>query len=268
MARIKNHKPIIILLALFFFIVSFVGLFAPGLPDIERVRVKNQEIVISQGNTLLANTQLDMINTSKIKNEDIDSLNKEFKMNNSDFTISNNETKTNFASINNKNIKYKNKKVEDKNVLQNNIKKVLESNNTTMVLKNSNQYKKEFEKYRYKNINWGLWKSRFVNKILDDSMYIRSLDNYGLGTWFYYSFKVSNTGEIFDITIFSLYLNSEDRLKIRELIESYSGRSITIFPEGSKRKEVLVKAIMLLGDNEQKANSSNFGDTERVKIRY
>ena len=57
-------------------------------------------------------------------------------------------------------------------------------------------------------------------------------------------------------------------MKIRSLIRSYEKMPITVFPENSKRKKAKIKAIMLLGDTEQKANSSSFVDTERVKIRY
>ena len=124
------------------------------------------------------------------------------------------------------------------------------------------------ERYAYRNINWGTWKSRFVNRILDDSLFIKSLDAYGIGTWFYYSFVVTNTGEIHDVTVLSLYLTESDKLQIRALIRSYEKTPITIFPANSKRKKAKIKAIMLLGDSEQKANSSNFLDTERVKIKY
>jgi hypothetical protein len=123
------------------------------------------------------------------------------------------------------------------------------------------------DEYVYDNVDWSRWKSNFVNRILDDSLYIRSLDAYGIGTWFYYSFVVTNTGEIHDVTVFSLYLTESDKLQIRALIRSYEKSPITVFPENTKRKKAKIKAVMLLGDSEQKASSSNFLDTERVKIK-
>ena len=124
------------------------------------------------------------------------------------------------------------------------------------------------DKYKYQDIDWSTWKSNFVNRILDDSMYITSLDLYGVGTWFYYSFNVTDKGEIKDVFVFSLYLNDDDKRQIRDLIRSYAHKPITIFPKDSQRKKAKVKAIMLLGDTESKSNASNFNDIEKIKIKY
>ena len=42
----------------------------------------------------------------------------------------------------------------------------------------------ELQDMLVKNIDWSTWKSEFINKILDESMSITSLDDYGVGTWF------------------------------------------------------------------------------------
>ena len=175
----------------------------------------------------------------------------------------------NINNVQNNRIKYKNSDPFD-DIGQNTKYRSGSSNlsNNNLNFQNSAKYKREMQKYRYQNIDWGTWKSRFVNRILDDSLYIKSLDTYGIGTWFYYSFVVTDKGEIHDVTVFSLYLTDDDKLQIRKLIRSYEGSYITKFPKDSKRKKAKVKAIMLLGDTEQKANSSNFSDNERVKIRY
>lgn len=129
-------------------------------------------------------------------------------------------------------------------------------------------YRSDMDKFKYQDIDWSTWKSNFVNRILDDSMYITSLDFYGLGTWFYYSFNVTDKGEIKDVFVFSLYLNENDKRQVRELIRSYAHKPITIFPKDSQRKKAKVKAIMLLGDTETKSNASNFNDIEKIKIKY
>ena len=141
-------------------------------------------------------------------------------------------------------------------------------NNYNVGFNNNNDYRNEMDKYKYQDIDWSTWKSNFVNRILDDSMYITSLDLYGLGTWFYYSFNVTDKGEIKDVFVFSLYLNDEDKKQIRQLIRSYAHKPITIFPKDSQRKRAKVKAIMLLGDTESKSNASNFNDIEKIKIKY
>lgn len=269
MARIKNHKPIIIFLVILLPIISLAVLTAPDMRHIKRVRVHNKNIVISQGNTSMYHSEVGLNNSSQIQNQDIDSLNKEWGINNADVKIKNNETDANFGIINNKDINYNNNSLHQNNGnIRNTHDGSLNNNQIGVDFQNNPRYKRAMEKYRYQDINWGTWKSRFVNKILDDSLYIKSLDNYGLGTWFYYSFTVTNTGDIHDVVVFSLYLLDEDKSKIRALIRGYGGTPITIFPKDSERKKVKVKAIMLLGDTEQKAKPSNFGDTERVKIRY
>ena len=82
--------------------------------------------------------------------------------------------------------------------------------------------------YGYEDIDWNVWKSNFINKILDDSMDITSLNDYSVGTWFYYSFNVTNTGEIKDVTIRSFNLKEADKQKIRNMIYNYSHKRIRV----------------------------------------
>lgn len=262
MPRIKNHKPIIIILVILLFVLSVSVFFAPDMKPVTRVKVHNKNIVISQGTTAISNTRVGMDNSSKIQNEDINSLNKEFNVNNSDVGIGNKSSKVKFNNVRGSRVKYKNADPFD----DINFNSKFRSN--SLPFQNTARYRREMQKYTYQNINWGTWKSRFVNRILDDSLYIPNLDTYGIGTWFYYSFVVTDTGEIHDVTVFSLYLTEEDKLLIRSLIRSYEGMPITKFPEGSKRKKAKIKAIMILGDSEQKANASSFLDSERVKVPH
>ncbi len=268
MARIKNHKPIIIFLTLLLPLISIAVLFAPNMRPIKRVRVHNKNIVISQGNTSLYSSNIGLNNSSTVQNQDITSLNKELGINNQDVNFRNNNSNVASGEINNWDIHYNNTTIKSDNRIVGNFGGKIGTNQVGVDFQNNPRYKQAMEKYRYQDINWGTWKSRFVNKILDDSLYLKSLDNYGLGTWFYYSFTVANTGEIHDVFVFSFYLLEEDKNRIRALIRGYEKTPITIFPKNSERRTVRVKAIMLLGDTEQKAKPSNFGDRERVKIRY
>ena len=127
---------------------------------------------------------------------------------------------------------------------------------------------KQKQHYIYKNIDWNTWKSEFVNKILDDSIYIESLDNYKKNTWFYYSFFVTATGRIEDIKIISFALKQEDRKLVKKLIKSYEYDDITVFPANTKKRRVKVEAVMILGDYEKKSNPSDFNENEKVKLPY
>lgn len=256
MARIKNHKALITLLVIWLFVLSFSVFFAPDMKPVKRVRVQNRAIVISQGNPEINNTHIGTKNNSaNIQNKDMESFNKELGVNNHDVNIDKNG-KVNYNNIGSSHNSSSRVKFNSTDI-----------NGRDLGFNHNSKYSRDMEKYDYKKIDWGTWKSRFVNRILDDSLYIRSLDAYGIGTWFYYSFVVTNTGEIHDVTVFSLYLTESDKLQIRALIRSYEKSPITVFPENTKRKKAKIKAVMLLGDSEQKASSSNFLDTERVKIK-
>lgn len=130
------------------------------------------------------------------------------------------------------------------------------------------QKNSEDDEYRYQNIDWNKWKSNFVNKILDDSVAIKELDNYQDGAWFYYSFIVDNEGRISNISIRSPYLKAADKQKVADLINSYKYKSITRFPQNSTRKTVRVNAVMLLSNSTTKhAKPKDFNDTEVVKYK-
>jgi hypothetical protein len=118
------------------------------------------------------------------------------------------------------------------------------------------------------DISWNTWKSNFINRVLDDSMTIQSINDYKIGTWFYYSFEVTNTGEIQNIKVTSFSLKKEDKAEVIKLIQSYAHKDITVFPRNSKRKKAKVDAIMLLGETESKSSPSDFNDLERVRLHY
>lgn len=207
--------------------------------DMKVVKFKNQGIALHQESANIKNTNVDIsIKDSNIKNEsntkfnntDLSFDNKEINTQNSDIVDFSNTGETNFENIN------------------------ITANN------------KHLKRNKYKDIDWSTWKSNFINKFLEDSMYITTLDNYSLGSWFYYSFDVTNKGAIKNIKVFSFSLDVKDKIRVEQLIKSYEYQDITVFPANSKRKSVKLKAIVLLGDTEQKANPYNFNDRERIRI--
>lgn len=121
-------------------------------------------------------------------------------------------------------------------------------------------------RYVVKNIDWSTWKSQFINKILDDSVYITSLDDYGVGAWFYYSFIVTSDGAIRDVTVRSPYISDIDKQRVVNLIKSYEYKDITVFPANSRRVTAKVDAVVMLGNSEKKSKPSDFNDVERIKM--
>lgn len=131
----------------------------------------------------------------------------------------------------------------------------------------SNKPFKQKARYQYKNIDWNTWRSEFVNRILDDSLTIRSLDTYGQGAWFYYSFDVSEEGRISNITIKSMHLREEDKRRVAQLIQSYQYKEITVFPANTNRKSAKVSAVMMLSNETKHSSPSDFNDFEQIRLQ-
>lgn len=292
--RSKKHNPKVpIILGVALFIgISVVVINAKDMQTISRVKVSNQQIVINQGNTGISNTDVGFNNSGNLSNQNTNIGNQgnfsntgggvnntgNFNNQNTGFGNQGGLNNTGGSFNNNGNLSNQNTGFGNQGGLNNTGGSF---NNQGGSLNNENgdigsynigfgnkDYRSDMDKYKYQNIDWSTWKSNFVNRILDDSMYIKSLDLYGMGTWFYYSFNVTDKGEIKDVFVFSIYLNDEDKKQIRNLIRSYAHQPITIFPKDSRRKKAKVKAIMLLGDTESKSDASNFNDIEKIKIKY
>ena len=269
----RHKKSLIIFSVVFVALTTFVYC-ASNTTTIKRVRFKNQGMVINQGTPHITNERfgVNVANTdSGIQNQTLEANNKDIDIKDKNLDISSTNTKiNNRGEFENSALGFKNShnKISDSvndrddNYEYNSIK--IKNNDFA----NNNQNYDRTTNIAYQDIDWSVWKSNFVNQILADSLYIRSLDYYGVGTWFYYSFNVNNKGVISDITVFSLYLSQEDKNKIKTLIKSYEYQPITIFPANTKREKAKVKAIVLLGDSELKANPSKFQDNERIKIQY
>lgn len=281
--RKKKHnlKIAIITGIILFVVISVVVINAQDMKTISRVKVSNQSIVITQGETGLNNTDVGFNNTGGLNNQDINgnnlglNIDNNGNINNTGGSFNNvgnfGNQDTSFGNqgdFNNTGGHFGNTNPEFGNNHGFNNENLNNDFGTYNVGFGNKDYQSETNRYKYQNIDWGTWKSNFVNRILDDSLYIKSLDNYGVGTWFYYSFNVTDKGEIKDVTVFSLYLSDDDKKQIRNMIRRYAHKPITIFPKDSKRKQAKVKAIMLLGDSESKSNASNFRDVEKIKIQY
>ncbi len=292
--RNKKHNPkVSIAIGILLFVgITVMVINAQDMKPISRVKVSNQKIVINQGDTEFSNTQVEFNNNGNLNNQNFNADNTNVNINNSGNFNNINGNFNNNGEFNNINGNFNNAGTfENQNTNFNNIGGNY-NNNGNIRNQNSNygnynninsqsnnvaqydvgfgnqDYRSNPNRYKYQDIDWSVWKSNFVNRILDDSMYIKSLDLYGVGTWFYYSFNVTDAGEIKDVTVFSFYLSEKDKKQIRDLIRSYAHQPITIFPKDSKRKKAKVKAIMLLGDTESKSDASNFNDIEKIKIKY
>ena len=235
----KNKKFIFILVFSFIFITILA--FSTD-TKVQKVHLKNQNFNISQENANFTNKDFDIsLSGSDIKNQDINSKFSNVKVNNDNINYKKHNVNINSESRNSK-INFKNQ----------DINQLIEKNN---------------DQYSYQSVSWNEWRSNFIDRFLDDSIYLTCLDEYGLGSWFYYSFEVTKYGNIENIKIFSFYLKSYDKEQIKNLIKSYAYQGITKFPPNSKRMRAKVKAIVLLGDAESKAKPSDFNDYEKVKVK-
>lgn len=253
-----------------------------------RVRFSNQDLAITNNsdntidstdtkisfsNTNITNTNIETTDSGlNIKNAgDIDSQsidlhdNTEYYNQNTEYDDYDIEYENQKTGLRNEDpIEYKNLDTEHLDTILSDAKNI-----STKPVDMSNKPFKQMnrDRYQYKNIDWSTWRSNFVNKILDDSITIRSLDTYGAGTWFYYSFEVSATGEISNISITSMQLKDEDKKRVALLIKSYEYQDITIFPANSKRQKAKVSAVMVLSNETQHARPSDFSDLERIKLK-
>lgn len=264
-----NKTGWIICAIVFVFVTTFV--LSLDNQSVKRVKFSNRDIKLGHEATEFSNEKDSIkinLEQSKFDNK-ISATNKGVDINssggvsdssieytNSDFDYNNQSS--DFSSGKN-NIKYKN--IDDTqldNVL----------NEARNIGQQRNEGSKREPRYMYKNIDWSTWHSNFVNKILDDSLYIHELDNYNEGAWFSYSFDVYEDGSISNISVFSMFLSPADKDRIISLIKGYQYKEITVFPANSKRKKAKVSAVMLLSDSTKKSNPSDFQDTERIQIKY
>lgn len=255
----------------------------------KKIQFTNQNFTLKNDNTDIKNENVDIkVNQSKLSNTDVSATNKNINLDannikfqnqnsttqNTDFSntgnrFSNNSIKYTTNDFKNQNSKL-NKQLADYENQKNKMRDIENGlNNTHYTPK---PIKKDFQpvqrnRYIVKNIDWNTWKSNFINQIIDDSMYIHSLDDYELGSWFYYSFNVDKYGRISNITIRSMQLSPMDKGRIRKLIKSYEYQDITVFPANTQKTMAKVDAVVMLGNSEKKSRPSDFNENEQIKIK-
>lgn len=265
---------------LIFILITIIVLSSDTSANWKKVQFTNQNLVVNNENAEVVSEDVKInLDKSKISNADIKSTNanvdlisvdtsnqnmgfdnKKFDIQNTDFE--NNETDFTSQRVNNNDdlAEYEKQKTKIR-AIENSLshKQVPESQ--------INIQEKHNNRFLIKNIDWNTWKTRFVNQILDDSMDIHSLDDYGVGTIFYYSFYVTSNGAIRNINVSSIHLTDVDKQRIRELIKSYEYKDITVFPANTKKQIFKVDSFVMLGTAEKKAKPSDFNENERVKIQ-
>ncbi len=274
----------IVCIIVFVFVTTFV-LSLDVSTTSRRVKITNQNFAINHENTELVNDENVKFNIGKtnIDNKQIDTKN-QAGIKSTDVNLANSggienqdtgfedesayaRQQTNFDNAGN----YDSQKIDFKNLDDSDLDNVIanaQNNQGTHTKLNSEPVKfQQQDEYMYKDLDWNTWRSNFVNKILDDSIYIHELDQYGEGTWFYYSFNVHKNGAISDISVKSMYLRPEDKAKVAKLIKSYQYKGITIFPAGSKRQVAKVSAVMMLSNTSLKSTPNDFNDGERIKLK-
>lgn len=243
----------------------------------KKVQFTNQSLVLNNENTDVKNEKVNVnLGGTKLENKDISASNKSIniKSNNTNFdNVSGNYSnqQTNYSnsdeSFKSQDTKF-NRQLNDYENQKSKIKSIENSFKNKPVKVSSDDFEPvKRNRYIVKDIDWNTWKSNFINQIIDDSMYIKSLDNYDVGSWFYYSFNVDKYGRISDITVKSMYLSSIDKDRIRKLIKSYEYKDITVFPANTRKTTAKVDAVVMLGNSEKKARPSDFNENEQIKIQ-
>ncbi|MBD5402889.1 hypothetical protein HDR58_08855 [bacterium] len=260
-------KNIYFTIGILVFVLTTIFVMASDTHGIKKVQFTNQNFIVSHENTDIKTENVNVnFNKSNIQN-------KELQTDNQNLNIKNNDTELNYEPFHSQENNFSNNSSFDNQENKYNDKLTNYKNQQDKLRKAKNQLStqktqpKTNNRYLVRNIDWSVWKSDFINKITDDSEQIHSLDDYGLGTWFYYSFTVTNTGEIKNITIRSMYLEPQDRVAIEKLIKSYEYQDITVFPANSKRATAKIEAVMVIGSEEKRAKPSDFNDKEQIRIK-
>ena len=262
-----DKKNLVIVGIILFFLLTIIAM-SMDVSQRKKVSFINQSLSLNNENANIENKRAN-VNTAKSK---ISTSNTGVNIQGAN--VKSTSTDIGFESLDNQKTGYSNQQL--KNDSQGNYynsfddfknrKQRLENarsqiNNASPRLNNQN-----VSRYIVKNIDWSTWKSQFINKILDDSVYITSLDDYGVGAWFYYSFIVTSDGAIRDVTVRSPYISDIDKQRVVNLIKSYEYKDITVFPANSRRVTAKVDAVVMLGNSEKKSKPSDFNDIERIKM--
>lgn len=228
------------------------------------VNVQKDMAVNSSNSNVTFNTEVPKISSKDVKTEQVN-IDLELKeLDNSNVSYnSSNANLNHYSGIKSSDIK--------------NLKKGLSASQSSLThspsrfndnnLANKNVPFRNPDRYAVKNIDWSIWKSNFINRIMDDSVTIPELANYPRGTMYYYSFTVDSTGRVYNVKVKSLTISSSDREKIANLIRSYSYKEITRFPANSNRSTANVSSITVFSDETEYSSPSDIHDLEQIRVR-
>lgn len=285
-----NKIHIIIGILIFLIVTEYVYLSDTKLKG-RRIYVSTKPVSINQKNAdFLSQESKISVNSPKFKNKQIKTQNIETKttdinskkaqFNNTsqgavniiefrgfDNNNDNQNTKLTNNDLENKNNNFKNHNSSFENSIPSKNLQKQELKEPSLEKAKQEEANNPLEDFVFSTIDWNNWRSRFLNQILDDSSAIPSLNEYEAGSWLYFSFNVTNQGEIKDIHINSFFLTDEDKRLFKELIKSYEKEEITKFPPNSRRKQVKVKAFYVLDTEEKRARPEDFFDSERVRVK-
>lgn len=111
-------------------------------------------------------------------------------------------------------------------------------------------------------IAWNKWRSDLQNQVMRDSEIAAPL-----GTGFKFSFTVDKFGNISNIKVWStnsVYTDTGIRI-IKPILQSYQGKSILQFPEGTKRIITNVNGGFVMATSTDFSKPSDYSDYEKVK---
>lgn len=267
-----DKKNLVIVGIILFFLLTIIAM-SMDVSQRKKVAFTNQSLSLNNENASIENKTAN-VNTknSKFSNKNIATGNTDVKLNSS--KIKSERTDIDFEPFDNQGTNYNNQNTSGNNQgnYYNNFddfknrQQRLENARNQINNASPRSNNQRTSRYVVKNIDWSTWKSQFINKILDDSVYITSLDDYGVGAWFYYSFIVTSDGAIKDLTVRSPYISDIDKQRVMNLIKSYEYTDITVFPANSRRVTAKVDAVVMLGNSEKKSKPSDFNDVERIKM--
>lgn len=262
-----------------FVLITVIVLSSDTSANRKKIQFTNQNLVLNNENNDVVSEDIKInLDKSKISNTDIKSTNTNVALNTVDTSSKNVEFSN--REFETQNTDWRNDKQDftpqDTNY-DNGLSEYEKQKSRIRAIENSLSHKnlpqpqttveKHNNRFLIKNIDWNTWKTRFVNQILEDSMDIHSLDEYGVGTTFYYSFYVTSNGAIRNINVSSMHLKNEDKQRVRDLIKSYEYKDITVFPANTQKKIFKVDSFVMLGPIEKKAKPSDFNENEKVKIQ-
>lgn len=277
-------KSFYILLTILFIVLTAVAL-STKRPPFTSVRIENKSITIA-----IQQGENDLRNTIKLRND----FSQEKKITTSETTKSIEETtvtkKHTFQLNPNKKSRLKGKRAI-KRIVQKKTEQTQEKIAQNQELqKPQEQIKKEVKKeqeyveepqqvpdiesddedrFGYKSVSWNIWRSNFVNQIVDDLGLLQDIDNYPEGTWLYYSFDVDRMGNISNVKVFSPIINKQDKQIIANMFKKYAHKKITKFPKNSKRTKTTVNGIVMISYFASRYTSpDDFSDVENVRYRY